>query len=119
MNKTAAGMLLILTVIATVSSVPLFGEAKEKSLYERLGKKKAIAAVVDEFVARAAGDARINKHFAATAADPARLKQFKMRLVDQICMASGGPCTYTGKDMKTAHAGMGITRRINWAPSRL
>ena len=31
-----------------------------------------------------------------------------MELVDQICQASGGPCTYTGKDMKTAHQGMGI-----------
>ena len=34
---------------------------------------------------------------------------FKAKLVDQICEASGGPCKYTGKDMKTAHAGMGIT----------
>jgi hemoglobin len=109
MKKTVSGMLLIFTVIVSVSSVPLFGESKEKSLYDRLGKKKAITAVVDEFVARAAGDARINKYFAATAADPARLKQFKMHLVDQICMASGGPCTYKGKDMKTAHMGMGIT----------
>jgi hemoglobin len=30
-------------------------------------------------------------------------------LVDQICQASGGPCTYTGRDMKSAHAGMGIS----------
>jgi hemoglobin len=109
MKKTVSGILLIFTVIASVSSVPLFGEAKEKSLYDRLGKKKAITAVVDEFVACAASDVRINKFFAATAADPARLKQFKMHLVDQICMASGGPCTYKGKDMKTAHMGMGIT----------
>ncbi|MFO0765791.1 MAG: group 1 truncated hemoglobin [Nitrospiraceae bacterium] len=29
-------------------------------------------------------------------------------LVDQICQASGGPCTYTGRDMKSTHAGMGI-----------
>jgi hemoglobin len=35
--------------------------------------------------------------------------EFKAKLVDQICEASGGPCKYTGKDMKTAHAGMGIT----------
>jgi hemoglobin len=32
-----------------------------------------------------------------------------MKLVDQICQASGGPCMYMGKDMKTAHMGMGIT----------
>ena len=82
--------------------------AKEKSLYDRLGGKKAITAVVDEFVGRCAGDARINGFFKKTAADPKRLAKFKMNLVDQICQASGGPCKYKGKDMKTAHAGMGI-----------
>jgi len=83
--------------------------ASEKTLYQRLGGKKAITAVVDEFVGRVAADARINHYFAAAAADPQRLASFKMKLVDQICQASGGPCKYTGKDMKSAHAGMGIT----------
>ena len=83
--------------------------AKEKSVYDRLGGKKAITAVVDEFVARVAADSRINGFFQQTAADPARLASFKAKLVDQICQASGGPCQYTGKDMKSAHAGMGIT----------
>jgi len=109
MKKSVSGMLAIFALLASVSSVPLFGEAKEKSLYDRLGKKRAIAAVVDEFVARVAGDDRINKYFATAASDPARLKQFKMNLVDQICMASGGPCVYKGKDMKAAHVGMGVS----------
>ena len=81
---------------------------KQKSLYERLGGKNAITAVVDEFVGRVAADNRINQFFAATASNPARLASFKMKLVDQICEASGGPCKYTGKDMKSAHRGMGI-----------
>ena len=50
------------------------------------------------------GDKRINGFFAKT--DIPRLKR---NLVDQICAATGGPCTYTGRDMKTAHKGMGIT----------
>lgn len=83
--------------------------ARMQSLYERLGGKPAITAVVDEFVARVAGDAKINRYFAAAASDPQRLAMFKGKLVDQICQASGGPCTYTGKNMKDAHAGMGIT----------
>jgi len=80
-----------------------------KSLYDRLGGKTAIVAVVDEFVANCAADARINKFFAATAADKNRLATFKNNLVDQICEAAGGPCKYTGKDMKSAHAGLGIS----------
>src|SRR5262249_23328068 len=82
---------------------------KEKSLYDRLGGKKAISAVVDEFVSRVAADNRINGFFAATAADSKRLSAFKGKLVDQICEASGGPCTYAGKDMKAAHMGMGVS----------
>jgi hemoglobin len=94
-----------------VLSMPAFGQQKapEKALFERLGGKGAITAVVDEFVARVAADAKINRYFAAAAGDPARLAAFKGKLVDQICSASGGPCTYTGKNMKEAHAGMGIT----------
>ena len=83
--------------------------AQGKSLYSRLGGKKAITAVVDEFVNNVAGDSRINKFFADTAKDPKRLAKFKGNLVDQICQASGGPCKYKGKDMKTAHKGMAIT----------
>jgi hemoglobin len=96
-----------LTALLTTSSPMMF--AKDKSLYDRLGGKKAITAVVDAFVGHVAADTRINKYFAAAAADPKHLAMFKMKLVDQICQASGGPCKYTGKDMKSAHAGMGIS----------
>jgi hemoglobin len=103
----------ILAVAVVVALLPLTAAAqkaaKEKSLYDRLGGKKAITAVVDEFVGRVAADNRINHFFAVTASNPAQLASFKMKLVDQICEASGGPCTYMGKDMKTAHRGMGIT----------
>jgi len=111
MKKQVAGMVAIGALLVGISSAPLIGQStmmKETSLYDRLGKKPAITAVVDEFVARVAADNRINTFFGATAADPARLKKFKGNLVDQICQASGGPCKYMGKDMKTAHMGMGI-----------
>jgi hemoglobin len=80
----------------------------DDALYKSLGGKKAITAVVDDFVGRVAADNRINGFFKATASDPKRLAKFKKNLVDQICEAAGGPCKYKGKDMKTAHAGMGI-----------
>jgi len=81
----------------------------DDALYKSLGGKKAITAVVNDFVGRCASDSRINSFFKATAADPKRLAKFKGNLVDQICQAAGGPCKYKGKDMKTAHAGMGIS----------
>lgn len=74
------------------------------TLYDRLGKKDAITAVVKDFVEeRVAKDARIKSFFAN-----ADIPGLEAKLVDQICEASGGPCKYTGKDMKTAHAGMNV-----------
>jgi hemoglobin len=103
----------ILAVAAVVALLPFTAAAQKtgqgKSLYDRPGGKPAITAVVDEFVARVAADNRINHFFAATASNPAQLASFKMKLVDQICEAAGGPCKYQGKDMKTAHQGMGIS----------
>src|SRR5947209_7234799 len=74
------------------------------SLYERLGGLDAITAVVDSFAARCAGDDRINRKFERT--DIPRLKTM---LVDQVCEASGGPCTYTGRGMLETHDGMEVT----------
>lgn len=76
----------------------------ERSLYERLGGKDAISAVIDDFVANVAADARINARFAKT-----NIPHLKQMLVDQVCQATGGPCTYTGKTMGDAHRGMHIT----------
>jgi hemoglobin len=77
--------------------------SSEKSLYDRLGGKDAISGVVDDFVANVAADTRINAMFAN-----ADIPNLKTKLVDQICQATGGPCTYTGKNMKDAHTGMNI-----------
>ena len=78
--------------------------SKGKPLYERLGGKDAITAVVDTFVGKVGADKRINGYFAST-----DLAKLKMHLVNQICQASGGPCTYTGRTMKQTHAGMGVS----------
>src|SRR5262245_4299802 len=109
--KEVWGFLGILAVVVTVSSAGALGQSamKQKSLYDRLGGKDAISAVVDQFVGHVAADKRINNFFAQTASDPERLKTFKMNLVNQICEATGGPCKYTGKDMKSAHMGMGVS----------
>jgi hemoglobin len=105
--------LMVVAIAAAVAmgciSIASARDMGQKSLYSRLGGTKAITAVVDEFVNNCAGDSRINKFFADTAKDPKRLAKFKKNLVSQICQASGGPCKYTGKTMKAAHKGMGIT----------
>ena len=86
------------------SAKPTAQSAAGQSLYDRLGGKPAITAVVDQFVANVAADQRINGRFSTT--DIPRLKG---HLVDQVCSATGGPCVYRGRDMVTTHRGMKIT----------
>ena len=78
--------------------------ATERSLYDRLGGIDAITAVVRAVADRQLNDDRINQKFARTNKDRL-IKEF----VDQICEATGGPCTYTGRSMTEAHHDMGVT----------
>jgi len=93
-----------LSVVLMAGSACVANQVQGKTLYDRLGGKGAITAVVETFVGNVGGDKRINGYFAST-----DLTKLKMHLVNQICGASGGPCTYTGRTMKQTHAGMGVT----------
>ena len=84
---------------------PTTAAAATTSLYTRLGEEKSIQAVVDEFLVNVGGDTRINKFFANV-----DLKRLNMLLVQQISNAAGGPQKYTGRDMKSTHAGLKITK---------
>jgi truncated hemoglobin YjbI len=88
--------------LLTAFSVSAF--AQQKSLYDRLGGKDAISAVVEDFAGNVLSDTRINKKFAKS--DPARLLA---NLKDFVCFATGGPCRYTGLTMKESHKNMGTT----------
>jgi hemoglobin len=99
---------VLIASLLALSTPAVFGQAKD-ALYKSLGGKKAIVAVVDLFVGNVAADAKINAFFKADVADPKKLAKFKTNLVNQICEAAGGPCKYTGKTMKAAHMGMGVS----------
>ena len=98
------GKRILWIVVVSMVMTGLASAETAKSLYERLGRKEAITAVVETFVSKVGADKRINGYFAST-----DLTRLKMHLVNQICEASGGPCTYTGRTMKQTHAGMGVT----------
>ena len=81
--------------------------AQEKSLYERVGGYNALAAVVDDFIGRLVADKQFEKFFVGHSIDSK--KRIRQHILDQFCAATGGPCIYTGRDMKTTHAGLAIT----------
>ena len=73
------------------------------NLYERLGRRPGIDAVMPTFVATMGRDKRVNVRFLFVDLDV-----LQAHLTDQICAASGGPCTYTGRAMKPLHAPMRV-----------
>ncbi len=84
------------------------------SLYKRLGGYDALAAVTDDFIGRLISDPVLRRFFDPFSTDSkARIRQL---VVDQLCVATGGPCVYTGRPTKTAHAGAGITEK-DWDAS--
>lgn len=109
MNKNKSSqvhtIMLIAVVCLFINSADYF--AQEKTLYQRLGGYDALAAVVDKFIGKLAGDAQLSKFFSGLSND----SKMKVRqlVVDQLCAATGGPCVYVGRDMKTTHKGLGIT----------
>ena len=79
-------------------------KAREESLYQKLGGKAAIDAVVDAFYVKVLADKRVKDFFADVSMDKQRRKQ-----KDFLSAAFGGPLPWTGKDMRKAHEGMGLT----------
>ena len=86
--------------------------SSDASLYRRLGGYDVIAAVIDDLFARMRADPRFERFGAGRSLDSRRRAQ--QLTVDQICLSSGGPCYYTGRDMRTSHAGLGISES-EWA----
>ena len=78
--------------------------AASDALYRALGSEAGVARLVDAALARIHADLRINLFFENT--DLADLRRL---LIEQICAASGGPCSYTGRSMEEAHSGMNLS----------
>ncbi len=78
-----------------------------KSLYQRLGGYDALAAVTDDFLTRLATDKQLGRFFPGHSEDS--VKKIRQHIVDFLCVATGGPCVYMGRDMKTSHKGLGVT----------
>jgi len=78
-----------------------------KSLYQRLGGYDAIEAVASDLLPRLMSDPQLGRFWQNRGTDG--IQRERQLLVDYLCNAAGGPVYYTGRDMKTSHAGMGIS----------
>jgi hemoglobin len=118
MSRTLAAIAIatpIVSVLApnigTVAIAPFVATAaaaKEDSLYQRLGGYDALVAFTDDFIGRLLADPTFERFFPGFSTDSK--KRLRQDLVDFLCEKTGGPCFYFGRDMKTAHAGLAITK---------
>jgi hemoglobin len=86
--------------------------AQSKSLYERLGGYDVIAAFVTDYVNRTRVDPRFARFGGGRGSDTKK-KSLQLN-IDYMCKVTGGSNYYMGRDMKTAHSGLGITE-AEWA----
>jgi hemoglobin len=99
MRQLSLGLVTAL-VLATSGCASAPSQA---TLYQRLGGLPTIRKVVDDFVLRLRADPRVSHFFADS-----NVPLIREQLTQLFCEVSGGPCTYLGADMKTAHVGMGV-----------
>jgi hemoglobin len=110
--KQLLAMLLVVSVVLVgaapfaVAAPPEQGGG-QPSLYTRLGGYDALVAVTQDFIGRLATDPSLAKFF--TGLNDVSKARVEDHVIDFLCKATGGPCIYTGQDMKTAHTGLHIT----------
>lgn len=77
---------------------------KDDSLYQQLGGEPGITRIVEGMLLRIAGDPRIVEHF-----QQIDIQRLRDKLIEQLCVEAGGPCTYTGDSMEDSHKGLALT----------
>ncbi len=107
-NKGAANLLAMnpSTLSSKVKSLKI-KKPEKNSLYNRLGGIKKITPLVDELLAKLRSDEQLGRHWKDRGIDNIRME--KKYVVDYFCDLTGGPFTYTGRNMVEIHKGMGIT----------
>lgn len=101
------GMILVmLTVAFSLGACTVSPEPDPRGeLYQALGEREGIQAIVEETLFRATEDTRIAHHFRGV-----DLGNVRDLIAEQICELAGGPCEYSGRDMTEAHQDLDITR---------
>jgi hemoglobin len=96
-TKSIAAGLLALAAFAPV-------HAADDATYVGLGGQQGIRNIVATLVPLVLADPRIKETFSDS-----DMKHVAMRLQEQFCVLSGGPCEYQGEPMKETHGGLKIT----------
>jgi len=103
-NRYATLSALLMMLALLLGGCQSLNTEPENSLYQQLGEREGIANVVEDLLYLIVEDERINQQFKGM-----DVAQFHRNLTDQLCELSGGPCAYTGREMRELHSDMAIT----------
>lgn len=106
-NRSICFALALFALMASIIPVPTASAQNDNTLYKRLGGYDALALVTDDFITALATDKSLGRFFVG-ASDNSKMR-IRQLVLDQLCAATGGPCIYIGRDMKTSHKGLGIS----------
>jgi hemoglobin len=102
MKTLFAAIIVLISLIMT--GCQSLNNKPDDNLYVQLGERAGIADVVEDLLYLIVDDTRISYQFKGI-----NVAQFHQKLTDQLCELSGGPCQYSGREMRESHAAMGIT----------
>ena len=77
------------------------------SLYERLGRHEGITRITRELMKNHLSNPMIKTRYLASE----DLERVERRAVEFFCAGTGGPESYSGKDLLTTHKGMNISEQ--------
>lgn len=95
--KLGLSLCLVLLLASCASTERQAGN----SLYQRLGADQGITNIVDNLLYELGGNDKLIGFFAET-----NIERFRTKLIEQLCVVSDGPCTYTGDSMAQTHSTM-------------
>ncbi|WP_049631491.1 group 1 truncated hemoglobin [Cellvibrio sp. pealriver] len=99
MKKIFASFLFTLLLMACTNQ-----SAQQPSLYDALGQYEGINNITHQLILNIAKDERVKHRYKGV-----NMTKFKKGMSDYVCAAVGGPCKYSGDNMRLVHAGHNYT----------
>lgn len=105
-HRTKSTLSMLAATLMIGLGAPASSE-EQTTLYKRVGGYDALAAVTDDFLGRLVPDPKLGRFFVGHSR--ASVNRIRGDIIDFLCVATKGPCSYRGRDMQTAHTGLKIT----------
>jgi hemoglobin len=97
-----------LSKLALIASITVIWSAQvalaDDTLFADMGGQDAIVKIANDTADVFLSDNRIKATF-----DDTNMDRFRKMLAQQFCQVAGGPCVYSGHNMREAHKGLHLT----------